>query len=101
MIDRFPSDREPRSNRSLVSNLLSAIRRASGLVSAHQGRRLRIVPVVSNRSILDPTNSLVNHEQRYEEPFTRDHRLSEAILDLDVEPRRLEHTMDQVFELAT
>src|SRR3546814_10750869 len=38
-------------------------------------------------------------KHRHEEPFARDDRIAEAVLDLDVEPRRIEDVVDQVFEL--
>ena len=44
-------------------------------------------------------NRLVDDEERHEEPFARDNGISEAILDLDVEPRRVEDAVDEVFEL--
>ena len=40
----------------------------------------------------------IDHEERNKEPFARDDRLPETILDLDVEPGRAEDAMDQVLK---
>ena len=65
-------------------------------MSVHQCRRLRIVYVAGNRTVFDPFDGFVDDEQRHEEPLARDHRLPKAILYLDVKPRCVENTVDEV-----
>ena len=73
--------------------------RASSLADLHQCCRFRIVYVAGNRSVPDPLDRFIDHEQRYKKPFARDHRLSEAILDLDV--RLDSHALALVGDEAT
>lgn len=61
---------------------------------------LRIVDISGDRAVLDLLHRVVDHEQRHKKPFARDDWVAEPVLDLDVEPGRVEDTMDQVFELA-
>ena len=69
-------------------------------LGAQKRCRLWIISVIGNRSVLDPFDGFVDDEKRNQEPFTRDNRLPEAILDLDVEARGTEDAVDQVFKLG-
>src|SRR3546814_16754111 len=62
--------------------------------------RARIIDIAGDRAILDPLHGVIYDETRHEEPFARDHGIAETILDFDVEPSRVEDTVDQVFKLG-
>lgn len=73
---------------------------SSSPAGAKQSRGLGIVRVIGNRPVSDPVYSFVDHEPGHQEPFARDHRISEAILDLNVELRWIENPVDEVFQLG-
>src|ERR1700683_2704635 len=70
---------------------------ASGL---YQRRQLRVICKARNRTVPDLLDDFVDYEKRNEKPFTRDHRLSEAILDFDVQAGGAEDTVYQVLKLG-
>ena len=53
-----------------------------------------------NRPVPDLLDRLVDREQRHEEPLARHNRISEAILDLNIEARGFKKAVDQVFEFG-
>jgi hypothetical protein len=59
-----------------------------------------IVPIAGDRPVLDPFNGFINHEHGHKEPFVRGDRIPEAILDLDIQPGRIEDSVDEVFKLC-
>lgn len=65
----------------------------------YQTSALRIVDISCDRAVLDLLHRVVDHEQRHEEPFTRNDGIAEPVLDLDIEPPWLEDTVDDA--LAT
>ena len=64
----------------------------------HQPRRLGIIPIIRDRSVFDALDRLVDYEKRNNEPFARNDRIAEAVLDLDVEPRWIKDAMDEIFQ---
>src|SRR4029077_12906150 len=46
-----------------------------------------------------PFNGFVNDEHGHKEPFARDYRIAEAILDLDIEAAGIKDSVDEVFQL--
>ena len=49
-------------------------------------KRIWIIRVAGDRSVLYALDRIVHDKTRNEEPFARDHRIAEPILDFDVEP---------------
>lgn len=62
-------------------------------------RCLRIIDVVNDRSIFNLIDCLVNYEERNEKPFARDNWISETVLNLNIETRRVKYPVDQLFKL--
>ena len=62
-------------------------------------RGRRVVHVIRNRRVLDSLDNLINDEDRDEKPFARPNRVTEAILDFNVELRGGEDAVQQVFKL--
>ena len=50
-----------------------------------QARDRRIVEILRNRAVLDPADRLVHHRTRNEKPFARSDRVSEAVVDLNIQ----------------
>jgi len=77
---------------------MRSLKRAAVL---YQPRGIWVIDISGDCPVPDLLNCLVDHEQRHEEPFARDDRLAEAILDLDVKTGGAEDPMDQVFKPRT
>jgi hypothetical protein len=93
-------DRSRKVRVAATLRYLSQVIADSVLANEHQCCRFGIIDVVGNRSIPDPIDSFVDHEQRYKEPFTRDYSVSKAIFDLYIHPRRLKNAVNKVFVQA-
>src|ERR1700678_230436 len=66
-----------------------------------QGSYFRIVRKIRNRPILDLFNRLIDHKTRHEKPLTGNYRISKAVRDLDIEPRRLKDAVNDVLKFGT
>src|ERR1700689_3218685 len=57
-----------------------------------------VVDVFGDRTILDELNGFVNDESWYEEPFARDDRIAQAVLNFNIEPRWGKNAVDDAFQ---
>ena len=66
-----------------------------------KARCLGIIDVVNDRSIFNLIDRLVDYEERNEKPFARDNGISETVLNLNIETRRVKYPVDQLLKLRT
>src|SRR5262249_13868643 len=57
-----------------------------------------LVNIPGDRSVSNAPHRLVNHKEGNQEPFARHDWLAKPVLDLDIEPRRAEDAVDEVFK---
>lgn len=58
----------------------------------------RIIDVVGDGSILDALYSLINDRQRHEKPLTWADIIAKAILEFQIQARRLENAVKEIFQ---
>lgn len=69
-------------------------------VSFSQPSLERVVGVAGDRAILYAVDGFVDREARHQEPLPGKHRLTEPVLDRNVELRSTEYTVDDVLETS-
>jgi hypothetical protein len=75
-------------------------RRSTSAAALYQTSAARVIDIPSDCAVLDLLHGVGDREQRYEEPFARDHGIAKPILDLDFESGRVKNAVDQVFQLG-